>query len=95
MIIDFMSFCVNWQQRNRKWIQENGEVVNKIEELLHCFEKGYFDSAGELTLFPDNWRFSATLKRKSFVRRIFFANYVSGTIFLGLLTVVMVWVYNP
>ncbi len=95
MLIGLMVFCVDWQQRNRKWIRENGEVINKIEELLHCFDKGYFDTVGEKTLFPDNWRFSATQRRKSFIRRLFYANYVSATIFLGVLTAIMVWFYNP
>ena len=94
-IIGFVFFSVNWQQRNRKWISENGFVINQIQELLHCFDKGYFDSSNEMTLFPIAWRFSATANRKNFFQRLFYANYISATIFLGLMTILMVWVYNP
>lgn len=91
----FTGFSVNWQQLNRAYIYQNRQVINKTQELLHCFDKGYFDFESEEALFPNEWRFSASANRKTFFQRLGFANFVSATIFLGFLAIVMVWIYNP
>jgi hypothetical protein len=66
-----------------------------MQRLFHCYEKGYFDPSNEeFILFPARWSNSEGEKPHSFVQRMFAANFVSATVILGILTVVMVWIRN-
>ncbi len=85
-------FSIRWQQRNRKWQEESVEVLEKIETLLHCFDKGYFGTPDDVTLFPERWAKPRDAhKRLNLKKRIFRVNYVSATILLGLLAIAMIW----
>src|SRR6185503_9757483 len=50
-ILVIILFSTHWQKRTKKFQNENSEVVNNIEDLLHCFEKGYYDPNGKITLY--------------------------------------------
>jgi hypothetical protein len=84
-------FSISWQQRTRKFQEEVFETHNRIEHLLHCFEKGYFETLND-SLYPERWGAPKDFrKRVSFWRRIFGVNYVSATVLLGILAIAMVW----
>jgi hypothetical protein len=91
-VIAIVIFSVKWQNRHRKWHQENRQVISKIDILLHCYEKGYFASSEEISLFPERWNDSSEMEDISIFKRIRNVNYISATMFLGLLAVVMIWV---
>lgn len=90
-LIAFVMFSVIWQQRTRRWQGENGQVILKMEQIMHCFDKGYFDPTGEMILFPVRWNKPPEAEIPKFTKRVFAANYVSATILLGILAVLMVW----
>src|SRR4030095_8016079 len=77
-------FSVWWQQRTRHFHYENGQVMQKLQRLLHCYEKGYFDpNNDEFILFPLHWSSSEGEKPRTFIQRMFVANFVSATLILG------------
>lgn len=84
-------FSIRWQQRLRNWQEESVEVQNKIEKLLHGFDKGFYGTESDVALFPERWAKAEYHKRLNFWRRIFRVNYVSATMILGILAVAMVW----
>ena len=85
-------FSVKWQNRNRKWHTENGHVIQKIDSLLHYYERGYFDPTGEEAIFPENWWTDYPTEDLRLVKRLRSVNYVSATAILGLLAIIMIWV---
>ncbi len=87
-----MFFSIRWQQRTHSWQSESGQVIQKMEQLLHCYDKGYFDHKKDLALFPMRWNNPEIEKPPSFMKTIFSANYISATVILGILAVVMIWV---
>jgi len=94
-IIVLIFFSVRWQQRTRRWHNENGQVIQNIQRLFNCYEKGYFDPSNEeFILFPLRWSTSEGEKPRTFIQRLFAANFVSATVILGTLTVVMIWIRN-
>jgi len=83
-----------WHLRNNRFRGQNAQVISRIDRLLHCFDKGYFALDGA-TLFPDEWGNYGKSKKVSALQkvsgRLFVANYVSATVLLGILAVVMIW----
>ena len=90
-VFAFVAFSIVWQQRTRRWQGENGQVILKIERLMHCYDKGYFDSSGEVVLFPTRWNKPPEEEIPKFAKRAFAANYVSATILFGVLAIAMIW----
>lgn len=94
-IIVLIIFSMRWQQRTRRWHNESGQVIQSMQRLFHCYEKGYFDPNNEeFILFPLRWSNSEGEKPRNFFQRMFAANFVSATVILGVLTIVMVWIRN-
>lgn len=94
-IVFLIIFSVRWQQRTRQWHNESGQVIQSMQKLLHCYEKGYFDpSNDDFTLFPLRWSNSEGEKPRPFFQRMFAANFVSATVILGILTIAMIWIRN-
>lgn len=91
-VLLFTLFSVGWQQRTRTWHAENGQVVQKIERLMHCFEEGFFDKDSNLVLFPPRWNQPANELPPRLTKRLFAANFVTATLILGVLAVAMIWV---
>ena len=89
-VLTFVILSVQWQQRNRIFTGESAQVAQNAERLLHCYDKGYFDPKGEITLYPERWK-QSDKKPPSLMKRIFRANYVSATILLGVLAIAMIW----
>lgn len=87
----FIAFSVIWQQRTRRWQGENGQVILKMEQIMHCYDKGYFDPIGGTVLFPARWDKPPEAEIPKFIKRVFAANYVSATILIGALAIAMVW----
>jgi hypothetical protein len=91
-IASLVVFSMQWQNKNRKWHQENGSVIQRIDCLLHYYDKGYFDPTGEVTIFPENWRTGYTSTNLKIVERLRSVNYISATALLGLLALIMIWI---
>jgi hypothetical protein len=91
-VLLFTFFSIRWQQRTRTWHAENGQVVQKIERLLHGYDAGYFYDDQTTILFPLRWNKSENATPPKFTKRIFAANFVSATFILGLLAIVMIWI---
>jgi len=83
-------FSIKWQTRHRIWHEEHREVINKIDNLFHCYEKGYFDPVGEIRIFPERW-VNSVKKDRSVIKRLTSINYGSATAILGLLVFAMIW----
>jgi hypothetical protein len=87
-------YSVLWHSRNNRFHGQNAQVLSRINKLLHCFEKGYFDNSGT-ALFPDAWTdYGKGMSISSFrklLRRIFAVNYTSATVLLGILALIMIW----
>ena len=92
VILLFVGFSIQWQIRNRKQYAENGAVVQRIDELLHFYEKGFFDPDGEVAIFPERWKHSPTRGEINLVNRLKSLNYASATAILGLMTLVVIWI---
>ena len=90
-ILVFLIFSVSWQQRNRLWQSENGQVIQKMEHLFHCFDPGYYTDDEKLMLFPSRWADPAIEEPPKFWKRVLAPNYLSATIVLGLLALIMIW----
>ena len=91
-IFVFAAFSVIWQQRVRRIHGENGQVILKIEKLLHCYNEGYFGSEVNESLFHPRWNKPPEAEMPSFMKRAFVANYISATLLLGALAIAMIWV---
>jgi hypothetical protein len=87
-------YSVLWHSRNNRFRGQNAQVISRINKLLHCFEKGYFDNSGT-ALFPDEWTDYGKGRIKSsfskLLGRIFAVNYTSATALLGILALIMIW----
>ena len=87
-------YSVLWHSRNNRFRGQNAQVISRINKLLHCFEKGYFDNSGT-ALFPDVWTDYGKSRSKSSFRkllgRILAVNYTSATVLLGILALIMIW----
>lgn len=95
IIIAFLVFfSVQWQIRNRKYIADNGAVIQKIDYLLHYYDKGYFDPQNKESLFPEKWfqQYPTPKEKLNFFSRLKSLNYTSATFILGALTLLMIWV---
>ncbi|MEE4356616.1 MAG: hypothetical protein V2I97_09105 [Desulfococcaceae bacterium] len=90
-VVSIVIFSVKWQTRHRIWHQEHLDVIQKIDKLFHCHEKGWFDPLGEIRIFPERWVSSVKKDRSSF-KRLTSINYVSATAILGLLAFAMIWI---
>ncbi len=55
-------------------------------------KKAIFAPSEEKALFPESWNDSAEKEDISLLKRLRNVNYISATIFLGLLAVVMIWI---
>jgi carbon starvation protein CstA len=93
-IILIMVYSALWQFRNNRFRGQNAQVISRINTLLHCFEKGYFDKSDQ-ALFPEEWTaYGRNRAKSSFqkaLKRIFAVNYTSATVILGILALIMVW----
>jgi hypothetical protein len=87
-------YSTQWHLRNDRFRGQNAQVIARIDKLLHCFDKGYFTSDAT-TLFPDEWGdYGKSRKSSAFQRirnRLLAANYISATVLLGILAVIMIW----
>jgi len=81
-------WSVRWQDKNRKLHIGNADVIKRIDFLLHYFEDGYFDTA---SILPKAWMDYGN-EKVDLPTRLGTINYASATAFLGLLTIIMVWV---
>lgn len=91
-ILVLVWFSLRWQQRLRNWQEESVEVENKIEKLLHCYDKGFYGTEDGVALYPERWAQPREYHRRiSFRKRILRVNYVSATALLGILAVAMIW----
>lgn len=84
-------FSVRWQQRNRQWQEESVEVMERIEALFRCYEKGYYSKEDDAALFPERWADPRDPNKRLGWRRLFRVNYVSAVVLLGALAIAMVW----
>jgi hypothetical protein len=91
-VILLVTFSIQWQNRNRRLQRENGEVIQRIDHLLHYFEKGYFDPNGELTIFPEHWATAYPTKDLGVTKRLRSTTFPAATAILGLLAIAMIWV---
>ncbi len=91
-VVLLVAFSVQWQNRNRRQQRENGEVIQRIDHLLHYYEKGYFDPKGEITIFPEHWATVYPSKDLSITKRLRSTTYPAATAILGLLAIAMIWV---
>jgi len=87
-------YTTSWLMRNERFRGQNAQVISRIDHLLHCFDKGYFTS-DDTALFPASWGgwgdSAQQPARRRTLRRLFAANYISATVLLGLLAVIMIW----
>jgi len=93
-VVLIMVYSILWHSRNNRFRGQNAQVISRINRLLHCFEKGYFDNS-ETALFPEEWAGYGRRKSPSslgrFLKRILAVNYTSATILLGILALCMIW----
>lgn len=91
-IIFLLFFSIYFQHRERLFGNKNEEIIARINRLLHCFDKGYFDSNTEETLFPKewiNWGKRDVLSPRRFLR----TNFITATWLLGLMDFIAIWIY--
>lgn len=90
-------YSTQWHLRNNRFRGQNAQVISRISKLLHGFDKGYFTSDGT-ALFPDEWTsYGKSKKGSNFLKirdRLLGANYISATVLLGILAVIMIWLPN-
>lgn len=83
-------YSISWQNRERKLGNRNAKVVAKINKLLHCFDKNYFDIENDETLLPLEWKKWGQADIFSF-SRFFRANLITATWLLGSLAICTIW----
>jgi len=89
-------YSTAWHFRNNRFRGQNAQVISRIDRLLHCFDEDYFEPEGA-ALFPDAWadygqrgyKGSALQRLRG---RLFGANYISATVVLGVLALIMIWI---
>lgn len=86
-------FSIRWQNRNRRWQRENGAVIQRIDRLLHYYDKGFFDSAEETAILPEHWWTDHyPTDTLTLAKRLTSTTFPAATAILGFLAIVMVWV---
>lgn len=94
-VLVLVVYSSNWQYRNLRIQDKSAKIIVKINRLFHLFEKGFFDSTSNDALYPDEWVDWGTPSKKitkKLSRLLFSANYISTTMLLGILAIVMIWV---
>ncbi len=90
VVVFLVFYSANWQNKERKRSYKNAKVIVHINELLHCYEDGSFDTEGNTPLFPSDWKKWGTHNLGTF-RRYFRANQITANFILGILALVMIW----
>lgn len=85
-------FSIIWQNRERRFENEQKRIIAKINKQLSVFEKGCFGLENEETLYPneDRWINWGNAELQS-IKRYFRGNLVTATWVLAVLAIVMVW----
>jgi len=91
-VIFLATFSIQWQNRNRRLQRENGEVIQRIDHLLHFYEKGYFDPKGGTAIFPEHWETQYPARDIRITKRLRSTTYPAATAILCLLAIAMIWV---
>jgi len=94
-VILIVMYTTTWHFRNNRFRGQNAQVISRIGWLLHCFDEGYFDPRGA-ALFPGEWsaygrREETASRPRRVMGRLLGANYISATVLLGLLALIMIW----
>lgn len=94
-VVLIIIYSTGWLYSLNRSRMPDTQVLMRIEELLHCYDKGYF-TKDHTPLLPGE-RLKAPEAKKtrpvqSLFRRLFGLNYLSATVLLGILTLVMLWV---
>jgi hypothetical protein len=93
-VILITAYSIRWHYRNNRFRGQNAQVLTRINKIMHCFEKGYFDKSAA-ALFPEEWvHYGRERKKSAFekvAKRIFAVNYSSATLLLGILALIMIW----
>jgi small-conductance mechanosensitive channel len=92
-VLALVWFSIQWQNRNRKWQRENGAVIQRIDRLLHYYDKGFFDPTGENAILPEHWWADHyPTDTLTLAKRLTSTTFPAATAILGFLAVVMIWV---
>lgn len=91
-IFFFAIFSIMWQNRERRFENEQKKIIAKINKQLFVFEKGYFGLKKNETLYPNEsrWINWGNLELNS-IKRYFRGNFVTATWVLASLAIVTVW----
>lgn len=94
IIIYLTYFSIRWQIRNRKYDSENGAVIQRIDYLLHFYDKDYFDPDAKISILPERWlkEYPRPKEKVTFLSRIKTFNITSATLIFGCLTLLMLWI---
>ena len=87
-------YSIWWQILNRRWHWENGAVIQRIDHLLHYYDKEYFDPKAEAAILPEHWE-SYSKKPISTFGLLITENYIRATALLGALAVAVFWIPVP
>ena len=85
-------FSIAWQNRERKFENEQKRIIAKINKQLSLFEEGCYGLDKEETLYPkeDRWINWGNAELQT-MKRYFRGNLVTATWVLAALAIVMVW----
>ncbi|NTV41220.1 MAG: hypothetical protein HGA61_03015 [Candidatus Moranbacteria bacterium] len=85
---------ISWQNRERKFGNQNSRVLTDINKLLHCFDSAYFGLVDEndvpKTLLLKKWEKWGGKESLLSVKRYFRGNLVTITWVLGFFDIIIV-----
>lgn len=92
IILFFAVFSIIWQNRERRFENEQKRLISKINKLLFVFEDGCFGLENGETLYSNEKRWTnwGEAKLKT-AKRYFRGNFITATWMLALLAIVTVW----
>lgn len=94
-ILLLLLISISWQNRERKFGNQNSKVITDINKLLHCFDKQYFclldDKKYPETLLPSKWETWGGKESIMAKERYFRGNLVTVTWLLGVLNIIIIW----
>ncbi|HDL01845.1 MAG TPA: hypothetical protein ENH23_06405 [candidate division Zixibacteria bacterium] len=85
-------FSITWQNRERRFENEQKRMITKINKLFRVFEEGAYGLGEEETLYPkeDRWTNWGNAELHT-MSRYFRSNLVTATWVLAVLAIAMLW----
>jgi hypothetical protein len=91
-VLTIVAYTIYWQTENRRWHKQNSRIMARIDNIFRLYDENYYTSGDNSTILPKElkgWG-SETVNLRT---QLFSTNYASATALIGVLAILMIWLY--